>query len=748
MPDYGHPLRFGAFITPTVGATTGPAQLAVRAEELGLDLVTFQDHPYQAGFYDTWTLLAFVAARTEKIELSGNVLNLPLRPPAVLARSAASLDLLSGGRLAMGLGTGAFWDAIEAMGGQRRTPGEAVTALTEAIDIMRQLWDPATRGGVKVDGEFYRVHGAKRGPAPAHTIPIWLGAYGPRMLRTTARLADGWLPSMSYLKPGDLARGNDTIDIAAEKAGREPREIVRMLNIGPDMTPADIARHALADGISTFIVAADDERTLTYLAREIAPAARELVAEGRASAGTTTAAPTRSASARARRVAGIDYDGVPASLAPAIEPGDPAYARYTASYMRGGAPGIVLKARTSAQVSDAIGFAAHHPGAALGILSAGHGISGRSLNRGGVVIDVSAINHVTVTDAEAGTVHIGPGARWVDVARVLAPHNLAITSGDYGGVGVGGLATAGGVGLFAREQGLTIDLLKSVEIVTADGAIRRASEAENPDLFWAVRGAGANFGVVTDFEFTAPEVGEIGFAQLVFDASDIAGFLERWGAAMEAAPRSVSGEIILGAPRAGVPNYARAMLLVDEADPDAVVDALQPIATVAPLVDQQVAMATYEQVLTAFFRDAPQAGQGEPHSRSGLADHLTPTLARRAAELLESGASYFFQIRMVGGAVNDVEPDATAYAWRDANFAISAMGSARTGLDEQWSRLLPHLHGMYLSFETSTGPEVLARAFPAEHLDRLRVLKRRYDPVGLFRDNFYIDPAEAAPDRG
>ena len=122
MTDYGHDLIFGTFVTPLVHPPLQPVELAVASERAGLDLVTFQDHPYLPTFHDTWTLMSFVAARTQRIRISGNVLNLPLRPPAVLARSAASLDVLSGGRLALGIGAGAFWDAIAAMGGRRLSP--------------------------------------------------------------------------------------------------------------------------------------------------------------------------------------------------------------------------------------------------------------------------------------------------------------------------------------------------------------------------------------------------------------------------------------------------------------------------------------------------------------------------------------------------------------------------------------------------------------------------------------------------
>jgi hemerythrin-like domain-containing protein len=297
MSDYGHPLSFGSFLTPNNNDSEQLVALAVLAEELGLDLVTFQDHPYQSAFFDTWTLLSFVAARTSRVHLATNVANLPLRPPAVLGRSVASLDVLSGGRVELGLGAGAFWDGIEAMGGRRLTPGQGVQALEEAIDILRQIWDGDARGGVRVDGEFYRVRGAKRGPTPAHPVGIWLGAYKPKMLALTGRRADGWLPSMSYLQPGDLATGNAIIDEAAQQSGRLPHDIVRLLNIngqfaanstGPLQGPAsqwveELAELALNDGISTFILGSNDLDDLRRFASDVAPGVRALVASERAS---------------------------------------------------------------------------------------------------------------------------------------------------------------------------------------------------------------------------------------------------------------------------------------------------------------------------------------------------------------------------------------------------------------------------------------------------------------------------------
>lgn len=281
MPDYGHPLEFGTFLTPTNAPAARPVDHAMLCEDLGYDLVTFQDHPYQPRFLDTWTLLTWVAARTSRIRVAGNVLNLPLRQPAVLARAAASLDLLSGGRFDLGLGAGAFWDAIEAMGEPRRAPGEAVRALTEAIGIIRGIWAADDRRPLRVPGEFHHVAGAKRGPAPSRAIPIVLGAYGPRMLRTVGRLADGWLPSLGNLPAGGLAGGNELIDEAAAAAGRDPREIRRWLNVPASVTAERLADLALTNGSSVFVLSTDDETTLRAFAADTAPAVRAAVATAR-----------------------------------------------------------------------------------------------------------------------------------------------------------------------------------------------------------------------------------------------------------------------------------------------------------------------------------------------------------------------------------------------------------------------------------------------------------------------------------
>jgi alkanesulfonate monooxygenase SsuD/methylene tetrahydromethanopterin reductase-like flavin-dependent oxidoreductase (luciferase family)/hemerythrin-like domain-containing protein len=314
MADYGHELLFGTFITPQADQADRVVALAQLTEQVGLDLVTVQDHPYQARFLDTWTLLSVIAAGTSTLRVSPNVANLPLRPPAVLARSVATLDILSGGRVELGLGSGAFWPAIAAMGGKRLHPAQGVDALEEAIRIIRAMWS-ADGGAVRVDGSHYRVWGAHPGPAPAHDVGIWVGSYKKRMLALTGRLADGWLPSSPYAGPDALPAMNAMIDEAAVEAGRRPADVRRLYNItgsfadrgtgflnGPaHMWAEQLAELTLTQGMSGYIVMGDDPDVIRRFAAEVAPAVQELVATeraGRTNPPPSTASPASGTPAR------------------------------------------------------------------------------------------------------------------------------------------------------------------------------------------------------------------------------------------------------------------------------------------------------------------------------------------------------------------------------------------------------------------------------------------------------------------
>ncbi|MDX1612820.1 MAG: LLM class flavin-dependent oxidoreductase [Candidatus Promineifilaceae bacterium] len=221
---------FGVSIHP--GRDRFPASLAhaQKADALGLDIITVMDHPYNKNFFDTWTFLTALAMRTERVQLGTNVANLPLRPPAMLAKQAATLDVLSAGRMVLGLGAGSYWSGIKAFGGPERSSGEAYRAFKDALHILRGLWEHAD-SSFSYAGDIYNVKGARFGPQPAHRIPIWVGATGPQMLQLTGRMADGIWVSVAYVKPEQLDYVNENIDAGAKEAGRDPTQIRRGYNL-------------------------------------------------------------------------------------------------------------------------------------------------------------------------------------------------------------------------------------------------------------------------------------------------------------------------------------------------------------------------------------------------------------------------------------------------------------------------------------------------------------------------------------
>lgn len=286
---YGRPLEFGLSVVPASADAKLVRSLARRADELDLELIGIQDHPYQWRFLDTFALIADLLARTEQVRIFPDVANLPLRSPAMLAKGAASLDLLSGGRFELGLGAGAFWEAIGAMGGPVRSGREALEALEEGIAIIRAFWSGERT--IAFTGKHYSVKGLHPGPPPAHPIGIWLGVGRPRALALTGRLADGWVPSLSWATPDAVPALARRIDDAAAEAGRDAAEIRRVYNIGGSITdgpvrgildgPPDhwietLTAFAGELGFDTFIFWPRDEpeAQLTRFAEEVVPALR------------------------------------------------------------------------------------------------------------------------------------------------------------------------------------------------------------------------------------------------------------------------------------------------------------------------------------------------------------------------------------------------------------------------------------------------------------------------------------------
>ncbi|HEV3376304.1 MAG TPA: LLM class flavin-dependent oxidoreductase [Thermoleophilaceae bacterium] len=286
---------FGLFLIPTAESYPDLLLQAATAERAGLDLIGIQDHPYQRRFVDTFALIGDLLARTERLTVFPDVACLPLRPAATLAKLAASLDTMSGGRFELGMGAGAFWDGVAAMGGPRRSPGESVDALEEAIEIVRRFWSGERT--ISFEGRHYQVNGLHPGPAPAHEIGIWVGAYKPRMLDLTGRLADGWLPSYGGAPPEAVPEMTKRIEEGAAQAGRDPDAIRRLYNISGQIVdgpvqerlkgPSDhwvetLTGFVLELGFDTFVFWPSDDVVgqIERFGREVAPGVREAVAAG------------------------------------------------------------------------------------------------------------------------------------------------------------------------------------------------------------------------------------------------------------------------------------------------------------------------------------------------------------------------------------------------------------------------------------------------------------------------------------
>ncbi len=294
MVARARPITFGISVTPTAADYPEIVGQVLAAERGGLDLVGIQDHPYQRRFLDAFALIGDLLARTSRLRFFPDVASLPMRGPTALAKLAASLDVMSGGRFELGIGAGGFWDAVGGMGGPRRSAAESFDALEEAIPIIRAALDVGPeRRVVRSPGPHYPIPGYPPGPPPAHRVEIWVGAYRPRGLRLIGRMADGWVPSVGYLGIDALREASARLDEAAAESGRDPTAIRRIFNVGGVITdrpddgsqlngPADqwvetLTGWAIELGVDAFVYWPPDTGTrgVERFAAEVAPAVRE-----------------------------------------------------------------------------------------------------------------------------------------------------------------------------------------------------------------------------------------------------------------------------------------------------------------------------------------------------------------------------------------------------------------------------------------------------------------------------------------
>jgi alkanesulfonate monooxygenase SsuD/methylene tetrahydromethanopterin reductase-like flavin-dependent oxidoreductase (luciferase family) len=286
-------VRFGLNADPNIGGVAIAERITAIADSHGLELVGMQDHPYNDGFLDTFTLLTWLASKTASVHFVTNVANLPLRPPVMLAKQAATMDVLSGGRFELGLGAGAFWEGIAGMGGPHRAPRTALESLSEAIDILRAFWAGEPFG---FRGQHYQAPSVRPAPKPAHGIGIWLGVRGPRAVRLAGAKADGWMVSSPMITPDLLAELNEILTEGAEETGRDPAAITRLYNVMGLITPENkddfngpverwvdtLTSLYTESGMNAFIYwpSGDRERQSRIFAAEVVPAVRSALGQG------------------------------------------------------------------------------------------------------------------------------------------------------------------------------------------------------------------------------------------------------------------------------------------------------------------------------------------------------------------------------------------------------------------------------------------------------------------------------------
>ena len=432
-----------------------------------------------------------------------------------------------------------------------------------------------------------------------------------------------------------------------------------------------------------------------------------------------------------------------------IEPGGAEYESASRSRLASGSPAHVLRPKSIADVQAGVRFAAS-AGLVLSVRGGGHSFAGFGTNDGGVVIDLSQLANVEIIDSERHLVRIGGGATWGQVAAALAPHGLAISSGDTKSVGVGGLTLTGGIGWKVRKYGLALDNVAAAEVVTADAEVVHANAGENPELFWAIRGGGGNFGIVTAFEFAAHPTTEVFFGKLAFPASEAATVLQGWADYLRTAPEELTSVVDFANPFAGGPEApVEIHVAFDGDDPQLAARAIDPIRRLGTVTGDDIALHPYADTLADGTTPPPGL---QFATRSAFADkESVPEVLQILAEVRASERSPFITVRSVSGVVSRVPDDATAYAHRQAELMFvtttagpePALEAARPALEAIWGRLAPHVNGAYANFLASAAEEDVAAIYPAQTYQRLAAVKRQYDPGNLFARNHNIRPQQA-----
>jgi FAD/FMN-containing dehydrogenase len=440
-----------------------------------------------------------------------------------------------------------------------------------------------------------------------------------------------------------------------------------------------------------------------------------------------------------------------------ILPGDADYDDARTGYLGGydRKPAVIVRPSGAEDVSRVVDFA-RAEGLELAVRGGGHGFAGHSTTDGGIVLDLGQMNRIDI-DVPSRTAWAETGATTGAFTKAAGEHGLAVGFGDAGSVGIGGITLGGGVGFLVRKHGLTIDSLLAAEVITADGRMIHTDALSEPDLFWAIRGGGGNFGVVTRLKFRLHEIPAFTGGMLFLPAT--AENLTRFIAAAETAPEALSVivNVMPAPPMPFLPAEARGKLVI-----------MALMAFAGPDVEAQAALRPFREIaapIADLVRPMPYAEMFPPedHSlhptvafRNFFKDRFTAEDAETIVGRLESSDApmRIAQVRVLGGAAARVPNDATAYAHRDAPIMASVVAFYTSPEDrfvrDRWaadfaSALKPR-EGAYVNF-LGKEPERVRGAYPGATWDRLAAIKRRYDPDNLFRLNHNVPPAPGADAR-
>jgi hypothetical protein len=422
-------------------------------------------------------------------------------------------------------------------------------------------------------------------------------------------------------------------------------------------------------------------------------------------------------------------------------PGTPEYEAGAAVFAGPGTPDAVVRPSSAAEVAEAV-RAAVASGTPITVKSGGHGSAPVT---GGIVIDLGDLNAVEPVGDGSRLVHVGAGAHWGDVAAALTPLGLVVTSGDTVDVGVGGLTLGGGIGWLARTHGLTVDILREVEFVTAAGDVLTVNAHSHPDLFWALRGGGGNFGVATRFTYEAASVDGLAGGHVLFDQSDVRAVLGAWRDVFRTAPDELNSTLLVMPPLmpempAG-PQMSVALLGTEEE----LRELLAPLLELPSVADVSLGPVAYPDLLEAAPPGAPPFVMV---GGNGFVPDLSDAALDAFSRAVEREVPTMLLLRALGGAFSRVAPDATAIAQRDgqALLAVNALLPAEATEDqvasarEAAAAAVGFTTGRYANFTPEFDDDIVPEIFPPATLERLRAVKREIDPGDVFRASHHIAP--------